>query len=476
MISTFVLFGATGDLAGRFLLPAFAALHAAGALPEDFSITGAALEDWDDVTFRRHSRQWLDQQAGKLPDSAVEALLRSLRYQQVDLRDPSSVAHMTGVTGSNLFDRPVAVYLALPPGVFPIASNALSKAGLAPDSRIVVEKPFGEDLASAKALNAQLARFAGGAGEAAIFRVDHVLGMATVQNLIGLRFANRILEPIWNSKHIEEIEVLWEETLALEGRAGYFDSAGALKDVVQNHMLQLLTLIAMEPPDSLGEPDLRDRKVEALQAVQTLNFEQVSARSQRARYTAGRLASRGGASGQDVPDYASEEGVDPERGTETFAEVLLALDNPRWTGTRFRLRAGKALSERRKAVIVHFRPVAHAPYGRTEATANVPAANTLRIGIDGPSDIVLNLNGTSASTPVILTAPPPDSELPPYANVLMDILNGGSTLAVRGDEAEEAWRIVAPVMDGWDAGLVPLGEYPAGSAGPPRIGHHEDSA
>ena len=275
--------------------------------------------------------------------------------------------------------------------------------------------------------------------------------MATVQNLLAMR-ANSILEAVWNSDHVEQVEILWEETLALEGRAGYYDRAGALKDVVQNHMLQVLSLIAMEPPSGLQAQDLVDRKLEALRSIRPLTPADVAERTRRARYTAGRLAT-----GEDVPAYGEDDGVEPERETETFAELVLELERVRWAGTPFVLRAGKALSSRRKMAIVRFR-VAGNP------------ANELRIGIDGPNDVSLQVTGGAPESPVPLTlsATPPRSELPAYGRVLFDVLNGGSTLSIGGDEAEEAWRVVTPVLDGWANSAVPLEEYPAGSGEPAR--------
>jgi glucose-6-phosphate 1-dehydrogenase len=462
MIERLVLFGATGDLAGRFLLPALAALRAAGKLPEAFELIGAAQDQWDDHAFRRAAEERLERHAAKVAPAARSALVRSLRYRPVDLEDSESVAQVVGDDGPGA--KPVAAYLAVPPRIFAKAVTMLGRVGLPGNSRIVVEKPFGEDLDDAVALNRLLARVAGSGGEPARYRVDHVLGMATVQNLLGLRLANGILDPLWNSAHIDQVEILWEETLALEGRAGYYDQAGALKDVMQNHMIQLLCLVAMEPPDSLGERDLRDRKVEVLRSVRSLEPDEIPRRTRRARYTAGHVA------GRAVPAYADETGVDPRRRTETFAEVVLELDSPRWAGTRFRLRAGKALARRRKAVVVRFRPVTH-PFGDSSAD---PVANTLFIGIDGPEDLELHLTGWAPGppprpAPLTLAAPPPASELPAYARVLLDVLAGGSNLSVRGDEAEEAWRVVTPVLQAWADGLVPLEEYPAGSTGPSPI-------
>jgi glucose-6-phosphate 1-dehydrogenase len=443
VIERLALFGATGDLAGRFLFPAIAALFAGGHLPDGFSVTGAARQELDDEAFRRGVDERLAEHAGDVPAAARRTLLRSLSYRTVDVADPASVG--------SLFTRPaspVAVYLALPPNLFPAAVEALGRAGLPVGSRIVLEKPFGEDLESAISLNRLLAEVAGDTGEQAIFRVDHVLGMATAQNLLALR-ENRVLDAVWNGTHVEEVEILWEETLALEGRAGYYDGAGALRDVLQNHMLQILSLVAMEPPGSPDERELRNRKVEVLRSLRPVT-------SRRARYGAGRLADSGGASGATVPAYAKEDGVDPTRGTETFVELSLELEAERWRRTSFVLRCGKALRQRQKGVVIRFR--------------SSKAANELWIGIDGPSDIVLRLTGDAfgRSLPVDLRGEPPAADLPAYARVLIDVLNGGSRLSVRADEAEWAWRVVTPVLEAWRANRVPLEEYPAGSAGPHR--------
>jgi glucose-6-phosphate 1-dehydrogenase len=274
--------------------------------------------------------------------------------------------------------------------------------------------------------------------------------MTTVQNVLGTRLANRVLEPIWTSAHIEEVEIVWDETLALEGRAGYYDRVGALKDMVQNHLLQLLCFVAMEPPSSLGERELRDRKVDVLRSVRPLQHENLAARTRRARY-------RG---------YVDEDGVTPEHETETFAEVMLELDSRRWSGTRFRLRTGKALGRDRREIVVHFRAVPHNPFDRSDG----PAPNRLRFEVE-PEGLSLELTGTGPDAtlslvPLVLRAELQPPELPAYARILLDVLAGDSTLSIRGDEAEEAWRIVTPVLDGWARNLAPLEEYEAGSQGP----------
>jgi glucose-6-phosphate 1-dehydrogenase len=373
MITQVVLFGAAGDLAGRFVLPALAGLG-------EVRVVGADAQEWDDDAFRRHV-------ADRLGDRAPAAFLAGLSYVRVDATRPQDVARAV-----RRADRaPLAVYLALPQRVFLPAISGLARAGLPAGSRVAVEKPFGADLEEALVLNALLDEHA--------FRVDHVLGMPKVQELLARRLAGEAPEDV------AEVEILWEETLALEGRAGFYDRAGALKDVLQNHMLQLLAIVAMEPPASVEE--VRDRKMDVLRATRAL-------RSARARYAG----------------YAEEAGVDPARGTETFVEVLLEVDTPRWAGTTFRMRAGKGLGHGFKGAILHPRggdPV------RFEAD---------RLG---------------------------EGEPPAYARVLRDVLSGGSTLSVRADEAEAAWRIVTPVLDDWAAGKVTLEEYPVGSAGPPAL-------
>jgi glucose-6-phosphate 1-dehydrogenase len=450
MIERLAIFGASGDLTGRFLLPGLAALRAGGYLGDGFQLVAASREDWDDSRFRAHANRWFEQEAAEVDQEARDFILDATRYQRFDLADTASVAAC--IAG----DGPVAAYLALPPDVFPLAVRALDAARLPADSRVVLEKPFGEDLTTAKELNRLLA---GAVSEDEVFRVDHFLAMTTVQTLLGTRLANRVLEPIWNSVHIDEIEIAWEESLALEGRAGYYDGVGALKDMVQNHLLQILCLVAMEPPISLGERDLRDRKVDVLRSIRPFDAACVRSSTRRARYGPGRIGAH------DVPAYTEEAGVDPEIATETFAEVVLGLDNWRWADTRFRLRTGKALARDRKEVVVHFRPVPHLP-----SEVAVPPANLLRFGLE-PQGLALELTGVGPGVgfslvPLVLQAEVEEPELPAYGRLLLNVLSGDTALSIRGDEAEESWRVVGPIVDGWARGDVSMEEYPAGSNGP----------
>jgi glucose-6-phosphate 1-dehydrogenase len=452
MLRKLAILGATGDLSARYLLPGLAALSAAGELSGGFRLSAVSRDDWTDDAFRNWAEAQLDRHARKLPPAAKQAVAASSRYHRADVTDPSSMGAV--VQGS----EPLAAYLALPPSVFPQAVTALHRAGAAPGSVLVLEKPFGEDLGEAVALNRLLSSLY---PEQAIFRVDHFLAMTTVQNILGTRLANRVLEPIWNSGHISEVDIVWDESLALEGRAGYYDGVGALKDMLQNHLLQLLCLVAMEPPISLGDRDLRDRKVDVLRSIRPLSQKEAVRTTCRARYAGGQIGERA------VPAYIVEEGVDPERRTETFAEMQLELDNWRWAGTVFRLRTGKALRRDRKQVSVRFQPVPHLPFEhRGRARPNV-----LRFGLE-PETVALELTGTGPRpgtlVPLTLASHLDAPELPPYAHLLLDILRGNCALSIRADEAEESWRVVTPVIDAWSKELVPLQEYAAGSDGPPR--------
>jgi glucose-6-phosphate 1-dehydrogenase len=293
--------------------------------------------------------------------------------------------------------------------------------------------------------------------ENAVFRADHFLGEQTVQNIVGLRFANTVFEPIWNRHHVERVEIIWDETLALEGRAGFYDSTGALKDMIQSHLLQLLALTAMDPPVALNETDLRNRKVGVFRAVKHLSAGDAKRQTVRARYAAGEVE------GRRIPAYADEEGIDPERGTETFTQVALEIDNWRWAGVPFVLRSGKALGRDRREISVRFRPVPHLTFGRNSD----PAQNVLRLGMS-PDTMSLGINVNGPGDPSDLEHVGLQTELAPqrpseYGRVLLAVLSGNAMLSIRADEAEECWRIVEPVLDAWEAGAVPLLEYPAGS-------------
>ena len=454
MIRHMLILGATGDLTFRYLLPALAQLRDAGELPEGFTISALGHHDWDTESYRAHVGERLARHAADVSEEARSGLAEAIEYHRADVTNPERVRAALG-DGS---EGSVVAYLALPPSVFAPAIEVLKKAGLAEGSLVVVEKPFGEDLEAARNLNRLLHETF---PEEAVFRADHFLGLQTVQNVLGLRFANRVFEPVWNHDHVERVEIVWDETLALEGRAGYYDTAGALKDMIQNHLLQLLCLVGMEPPITLHEHDLRDRKVDLLRAVRRLSPEEAKTHTVRARYGAGRIGEK------EIPAYTAEEGVDPSRGTETFAQVTLMVDNLRWAGVPFVLRGGKALSHFRGEIAVHFKAVPHLAFQR----ADDPRPNVLRVGL-GPDRVTLNLNVNGPYDPFDLECIELGADFAPqeffaaYERLFLDLIEGNTTLFVRADEAEEAWRGSAPILDAWGKDLGPLLEYPAGSDGP----------
>ncbi|MEZ5190010.1 MAG: glucose-6-phosphate dehydrogenase [Schumannella sp.] len=320
---------------------------------------------------------------------------------------------------------------------------------------LALEKPFGSDAASARRLNRLLARMV---PEEQVFRVDHFLGKSTVLNLLGLRFANRLFEPLLSAQNVEKVELVIEEELGLEGRAGYYDHAGALKDMIQSHLLLVLALAAMEAPSSVGSEDLRGAMAQVLRATRA--WKKDGTASRRARYTAGRLGRR------SLPSYTDEAGVVASRRTETLTELTVAIDTWRWAGVPFVLRSGKAIGSPRQDLVFTFRPVPRLPAG-----FEGPAGESqLRIGIKPATlDIDLVTNGRDdpfALEHDVLHAEFGDSELSAYGEVLAELCEGDPTLSVRGDIAEECWRIVSPVLAAWRKDAVRLDSYPAGSRGP----------
>jgi glucose-6-phosphate 1-dehydrogenase len=455
-VKRIVIFGATGDLTARYLIPALAKLYEADRLPDGIKIIGVDRREWknDKNGFRRLMLDSLERHASGVSASARARMVTEvIEYRRADVTDAPSV-----ISALEPLTEPILAYLALPPAVFAPTLEALRQAGLPEGSRVAIEKPFGVNLESAQGLNRLLHDFL---PEQAIFRIDHFLAWQPFPTIMGLRFANGILEPLWDRNYIERVEILWEETLALEGRAGYFDHAGAFKDLIQNHLLQLLCLTAMEAPTALHRRNLRDRKVDLLRAVRQLSAEEAKTHTVRARYGAGRIGEK------EIPAYTAEEGVDPSRGTETFAQVTLMIDNLRWAGVPFVLRGGKALSRFRGEIAVHFKAVPHLAFQRAED----PRPNVLRVRL-GPDRVTLNLNVNGPYDPFDLESIELGADFAPqeffaaYERLFLDLIEGNTTLFVRADEAEESWRVAAPILDAWEKDLVPLLEYPAGSDGP----------
>jgi glucose-6-phosphate 1-dehydrogenase len=448
-ISTLLVLGASGDLAHRLLMPALGKLLDVEPQRRGLVLLGAGAEAWDDETWKEHLRGSLH--GAQVSGETIDALLSATSYQQADVTKAEDLQRLIDSA-----PPAPALYFALPPAVTATACEALSEVGLPPGTVLVLEKPFGVDEDSAKALNTQLARLV---PEEQTFRVDHFLGRSTVLNILGVRFANRIFEPLWNSEHVASVDIVYDEQLTLEGRARYYDRAGALVDMIQSHLLQVMALVAAAPVAAVTAADLREAKAEVLRSCRVWGDDPAGS-SRRARYTSGTVH------GRQVPDYVDEPGVEPSRETETLAEVVLEVNTWRWAGVPFRLRSGKSIGVARKEVVLTFRPAPHVPNG---LTGEVPP-DRLRLVLN-PDAMALEVNINGENDPMTIDRVSLDTDLSPgrlpaYGEVLAGVLDGDPLLAVRGDTAVECWRTLDPVLAAWREGRTPLESYPAGSQGP----------
>ena len=445
--TTLLILGASGDLTSRLLLPAIGQLLEREP-DRDLVLCGAGSDAWTTARWKKTVRSAFasadaEDQVPRVADTT---------YTQADVTDRTALAGLIeGVTGS------LVIYFALPPAVTAAACAVLKDLTLPDDTVLALEKPFGGDEKGARELNALLQQIV---PEHRVFRVDHFLGRSTLLNILGVRFANRLVEPVWSADHVQSVLVRYDESLALEGRARYYDKAGALIDMIQSHLLQVLAVLAMEEPVDLDEIDLRDAKSAALRATRIWEDNAVRS-SRRARYTAGTL------DGRELPSYVDEEGVDPSRETETLAEIVCEVRTSRWAGVPFTLRSGKALGGKTAEIVVVFRPVRHVPDG---LTGKPDDGGVLCLSLS-PDRIELELNVNGGDDPFALRRQTLStkigrSTLLAYTEVLSQLLDGDVALSVRADAAEECWRIIQPVRDAWARGEVPLEDYPAGSLGP----------
>ncbi len=467
-----VIFGATGDLTARKLIPALYNLAHEGQLPAGFAIVGFGRRPKSDAEFRAELRQAVAGHARFQPinEAVWEALAQGIYYHRGEYAKPADFAALAtllervdrerGTAGRRLF------YMATPPGQFAEIVGSVGAAKLnGPGNRFIIEKPFGRDLATARELNRTLTQvFA----EPQIYRIDHYLGKETVQNILVLRFANEIFEHLWNQKYVDHVQITVAETLGVEGRGGYYDQSGALRDMVQNHMMQLLALVAMEPPTSLEAEVIRDEKVKVLRAIRPIAPAEVTKFAVRGQYAAGSLA------GQVVPGYLTEKDVPPNSRTETYVALKLFIDNWRWAGVPFYLRHGKRLPKRAAEIAVQFKAP---PAVLFAAESSAPlATNVLVIRIQPDEGISIRMNAKVPGTalniqPVKMDfryggsfgARSPDA----YERLLYDAILGDSTLFIRGDEAERSWQIMDAVLEGWQTSPVPF-PYEAGTWGPPE--------
>ncbi|BDI60326.1 glucose-6-phosphate dehydrogenase [Qipengyuania nanhaisediminis] len=462
-----LLFGATGDLARRKLLPSLCALCADGLLPEDLTIIGTARSELDDGEFRQMARAALEKFLPAQRRGSMATFLNRLSYQTLDATTIEGFdALAEKVNASGKADGGLAIFLSTAPSLFGPTIAGLQHAGMTGENvRMCLEKPLGTDLESSAAINdAVAAAFP----EDRIFRIDHYLGKETVQNLLALRFANILFEPIWNSNVIEHVQITVAETVGLEGRVSFYDDAGALRDMVQNHMLQLLALVAMEPPTSFDATAVRDEKVKVLRALRPAKASETVTGQYRA----------GAVEGQAVPGYDEELGKASD--TETFAAIKAHVDNWRWKGVPFYLRTGKRMPERVTEIFVQFRCVPHSIFeGRSNTAAAGLQPNSLLIEIQPEENITLSLmakvpgldEGGVRLREVPLQIAMPDAFAEAerriaYERLLLDLIKGDQTLFVRRDEVEAQWHWIDAIRAAWEADGVTPKTYTAGSWGP----------
>jgi glucose-6-phosphate 1-dehydrogenase len=465
-ISTLLLFGATGDLARRMLLPSLYGLDSDGLLPDGLRIIGTARTLLDDAAFRDRAETALREHLpeGFYQEGIAERFLARLHYVPLDIGDPAGFHKLAETIGDPCSG--VAIFLSTAPSLFKPTIDGLQSAGLAcPTVRMALEKPLGSDLETSREINdAVHSAFP----EERTFRIDHYLGKETVQNLIALRFANSMFEPLWNATHIDHVQITVAETIGLEGRGDYYDQAGALRDMVQNHMLQLLALVAMEPPADFNATAVRDEKVKVLRALRPIGAAEAEATTVIGQY------GRGAIEGEAVPGYAEEIGH--ESGTETFVAIKAHIDNWRWKGVPFYLRTGKRMPQRDTEIFIQFRDVPYSIFASRGATTK---PNKLVIGLQPEESISLYL---MAKTPgldrqgVRLREIPLDIGLAnafseyrrriAYERLLLDLIEGDPTLFVRRDEVEAQWAWIDRIRAGWaERGMSPR-PYAAGTWGP----------
>ncbi|MEO3386458.1 glucose-6-phosphate dehydrogenase [Mesorhizobium sp. CAU 1741] len=459
----FIIFGATGDLAERKLLPALYQRQLAGQFTEPTRIIGASRSTLSDDEYRgfAHSAITEHVRAEEIDAAELDRFLGRLSYVPVDAKSGEGFQQLKDAIGHSKAVR--AFYLAVAPGLFSDIAANLAKHGLNEgDPRIVVEKPIGRDLVSARQLNDAIgAVFA----EHQIFRIDHYLGKETVQNLMALRFANTLYEPLWNSTHIDHVQITVAETVGLEDRVSYYDKAGALRDMVQNHMLQLLCLTAMEPPSSMDADAVRDEKLKILRSLKRINGNEAPKLTVRGQYKAG--ASAGGA----VKGYADELGADSD--TETFVALKAEIANWRWAGVPFYLRTGKRMADRVSEICIQFKPVPHSIF---DDSAGVVTANQLVIRLQpdegvkqwimikdpGPGGMRLRHVPLDMSFADAFEVRNPDA----YERLIMDVVRGNQTLFMRRDEVEAAWQWIDPIQAAWAENRHTVQGYTAGTWGP----------
>jgi len=461
------IFGASGDLTKRKLMPALYALAFRQLLPQKFAVVGVARTEESDDEFRERMKEAV-QKFGRdeFRDEVWDRLAEGMRYVATDFSDEggedavasalSELDEQRGTAGNRVY------YLAIPPSVFPTVVDALGKRRSAEGwTRLIIEKPFGHDLESAQALNTALQKpFT----EDEVFRIDHYLGKETVQNMLALRFANGIFEPIWNRQFIDHIQIAVAESIGIEGRAGYYESAGAIRDIFQNHLLQLLAITAMEPPIDFTAESVRNEKVKVLRALHTPGPKSVV----RGQY------GRGYVEGEEVPGYREEEGVAPDSVTDTYVAAKLYVDNWRWADTPFYVRMGKRMARRETTIAIQFKRAPHPPFEETAQDGLRP--NVLLVHIQPDEGVSLAIGAKVPGQGMTIRTVHMDflyggafrTGMPEaYERLILDTMLGDATLFTRTDEVEEQWKLVDAIVSAWKRDRPSFPNYAAGTWGPP---------
>ena len=471
--TTLVIFGATGDLARRKLLPALYNLAHDGALPVRFRLVGVSRREKAHEDYRAECEEAIRSFSRRAPDPDVlKSLLEDIRYVPGVFDDESVYSGLCEVLDA--FDEQAgeplnrAFYLSTAPEFFPVIVEQLGRSKLDrhedAEVRVIIEKPFGTTLEEARELNREvLAIFE----EQQVFRIDHYLGKETVQNMMAFRFANGMFEPLWNRNYIDNVQITAAEDLGIGTRAGYYDHAGALRDLIQNHMLQLLCHVAMEPPVSFTAEEVRNEKVKVLQSIPEPTAAEIPEIALRAQYAAGH------AGGEDVPGYLQEKGVAPGSTTETYAALRLEVDNWRWAGVPFYIRTGKRLARKITEIAVTLKPVPHLAFSATGSLGVQP--NQLVLTLQPNEGVSLRLGAKIPGTRMIIRPVNMEflygtsflSQSPEaYERLITDAMRGDATLFTRNDEVEAQWRICDPIVRAWAKEPGPLPQYEAGSQGP----------
>lgn len=466
-----VIFGASGDLTKRKLIPALYELHTQQLLPEKFAVLGVSRTHFGDDVFRTKMREFLPRQEHL--KNSVDEFIEHIHYQPLSTADSSeypvlkdrllSLGYSLGIPGNYIY------YLSTPPNLYKVIPESLASVGLNDAStgfkRLIVEKPFGTNLNSAKALNRDLLNYF---DEEQLYRIDHYLGKETVQNMLVTRFSNGIFEPIWNHNFIHHIEITSAETLGVEDRGGYYDQSGALRDMVQNHLLQVMGLVAMEPPVVIEADAIRNEVLKVFQSLRTIKESEVESFVIRGQYIKSNIAK------ELVKGYREEAGVDDHSRTETFVALKFYIDNFRWAGVPFYIRTGKKLPARVTEVVIHFKNTPHHLFGNQAGTE--PVSNQLVLRIQPDEGILLKIGmkvpGAGFRVQTVnmnfhyneLS----DVYLPSaYGRLLLDCMQGDATLYARGDAVEKAWEFVQPILNAWQNNQeIPIYGYPAGTWGP----------